>query len=88
MRGRRQPTMLENCVQLSHFYRLRWTLNEDEGFADLALEAAVSPTEYLGFGWADPKAEERLMMRADMVIAGLSAHVSLLYQVERGAAMS
>ncbi|GJP74165.1 hypothetical protein CLOP_g4793 [Closterium sp. NIES-67] len=70
-RGARQPTMFDNCMQLSHRYRVRWTLDEENGFVDVGLEAVVgSGPHYLGFGWADPDSVTKFMGFADVVIAG------------------
>ncbi|CAI5464398.1 unnamed protein product [Closterium sp. Yama58-4] len=69
--GQRQPTMFDNCMQLSHRYRVRWTLDEARGFVDVGLEAVVgSGPHYLGFGWADPDSVTKFMGFSDVVIAG------------------
>jgi len=73
--GREQATMLESCLQLSHVLRLRWTLDEEQGVVDIALEGAVGHADYLALGWADPKAEDHFMIGADIIVAGLDPNV-------------
>eukprot|EP00271_Cylindrocystis_brebissonii_P019737 TRINITY_DN6184_c0_g1_i1.p1 TRINITY_DN6184_c0_g1~~TRINITY_DN6184_c0_g1_i1.p1 ORF type:complete len:1113 (+),score=201.56 TRINITY_DN6184_c0_g1_i1:171-3509(+) len=72
--GQWQPTMFENCMQLSHRFRVRWTLNEKNGSVDIGLEAAVDPTYYLGFGWAAPEeageGNPSMMVESDLTIGG------------------
>ncbi|EFJ28588.1 hypothetical protein SELMODRAFT_441097 [Selaginella moellendorffii] len=71
-------TVLENCVELSPLYRLRWSLLPGNSSSlpgngssvDIALEAVVPETKYMAFGWAMPGKENYLMMNADVVVAG------------------
>lgn len=72
--GRWQPTMFDNCMQLSHRYRVRWTLNLTDFTVDIGLEAAVGSTDYLGFGWPDQRETIDRMMYANLVIAGFDVN--------------
>lgn len=65
-----EPTMFENCKVLSENYRIRWTLNVDQGSIDIGLEAATGIMNYLAFGWAKPTATSELMRGADVAMAG------------------
>ncbi|XP_010541578.1 PREDICTED: cytochrome b561, DM13 and DOMON domain-containing protein At5g54830-like [Tarenaya hassleriana] len=66
----RVPTMFGNCKQLSSKYRLRWSLNAEEGYVDIGLEAISGFLSYMGFGWAKPNSTSELMLGADIVITG------------------
>ncbi|KAH7294389.1 hypothetical protein KP509_28G069000 [Ceratopteris richardii] len=68
--GKEQPTMLDNCKELSDVYRLRWTLNIETGTVDLGLEAAIPYTHYMAFGWAKPESTSSFMLNADVAVAG------------------
>ncbi|KAF3541004.1 hypothetical protein F2Q69_00019560 [Brassica cretica] len=65
------PTMFDNCKKLSDKYRLRWTLNVDEGYVDIGLEATTGLLNYMAFGWAKPNTTSNLMLNADVVITGI-----------------
>ena len=68
--GPARPTMFQNCLQLSHRFRVRWTVSPDKASVDVGLEAAVDLSSYLAFGWADPEALDDLMPYADLIVAG------------------
>ena len=69
--------MFDNCLQLSHRFRVRWTVAPDKASVDVGLEAAVDLNSYLAFGWADPEALDDLMPYADLIIAGYDDMVRL-----------
>lgn len=49
----KEPTMFENCKVLSSSFRVRWTLEMEEGLIDIGLEAATGIQNYIAFGWAN-----------------------------------
>ncbi|KAL3655436.1 hypothetical protein CASFOL_001222 [Castilleja foliolosa] len=64
-------TMFENCKVLSDDYRIRWSLNKDENFIDIGLEAAIGIQNYMAFGWANPNvATNSLMVGGDVAVTG------------------
>ncbi|XP_059461147.1 cytochrome b561, DM13 and DOMON domain-containing protein At5g54830 [Corylus avellana] len=65
-----EPTMFENCKTLSENFRIRWTLNADSGSIDIGLEAATGIMNYMAFGWANPSSTSKLMIGADVAVAG------------------
>ncbi|KAA8525569.1 hypothetical protein F0562_007424 [Nyssa sinensis] len=67
-----QPTMFENCKELSPNYRVRWTLREDEDVIDIGLEAATQIMNYMAFGWANPNSSSKLMVGADVTVTGFT----------------
>lgn len=67
-----QPTMFDNCKNLSADYRLRWTLNSDSGLIDIGLEAAIESQYYMAFGWAKPGSTSSFMLHADVAVTGFS----------------
>ncbi|XP_059658234.1 cytochrome b561, DM13 and DOMON domain-containing protein At5g54830 [Cornus florida] len=67
-----QPTMFENCKELSSTYRVRWTLRADDDVIDIGLEAAMGIQNYMAFGWADPNASSKFMVGADVAVTGFS----------------
>ena len=67
-----EPTMFENCKTLSENYRIRWTLNADSGSIDIGLEAATGIMNYMAFGWANPSSTSKLMIGADVAMAGFT----------------
>lgn len=69
--GHSQPTMFENCVNLNSAFRLRWTVNWDSQTVDLGLEGALTKSQYMAFGWAQPDATTEFMLQADVVVAGI-----------------
>lgn len=64
--------MFENCKMLSQNYRIRWTLDVDADSIDIGLEAATGTTNYMAFGWANPKSTSELMLGADVAVAGFT----------------
>lgn len=70
----RAPTMFDNCKALSKDYRIRWSLNVDEGFIDIGLEAATGIQNYMAFGWANPSrgSNLELMIGADVAVTGFT----------------
>lgn len=67
-----ETTMFENCKVLSKDYRVRWTLNVEEDFIDIGLEAATGIMNYMAFGWADPKStSSEYMIGADVVVTAI-----------------
>ncbi|KAJ4827143.1 hypothetical protein Tsubulata_024450 [Turnera subulata] len=66
------PTMFDNCKNLSKDYRVRWSLNVEEGFIDVGLEAATGYQNYMAFGWAKPGSGSGPMMGADVAVAGFT----------------
>ncbi|KAJ7519448.1 hypothetical protein O6H91_20G039000 [Diphasiastrum complanatum] len=68
--GSPQPTVFENCLPLTQSYRLRWTVNWMDHSVDIGLEAAVTESHYMGFGWAKPGSFHDLMLEADVVVVG------------------
>ncbi|XP_010556072.1 PREDICTED: cytochrome b561, DM13 and DOMON domain-containing protein At5g54830-like [Tarenaya hassleriana] len=66
----KSSTMFDNCKQLSDKYRLRWSLNAEEGYVDIGLEAIAGFLSYMAFGWAKPNSTSELMLGADIVVAG------------------
>uniref|UniRef100_A0A5B6ZE87 Cytochrome b561, DM13 and DOMON domain-containing protein n=1 Tax=Davidia involucrata TaxID=16924 RepID=A0A5B6ZE87_DAVIN len=67
-----QPTMFENCMELSPNYRFRWTLRENEDVIDIGLEAATKIMNYMAFGWANPNSSSKLMVGADVAVTGFT----------------
>ncbi|GBG88691.1 hypothetical protein CBR_g48221 [Chara braunii] len=75
-KGAAQPTMFENCLELSAGkVRVRWTVNKDNSTVDFGLEAAVPRSMYIAFGFVDPAAavEDDLMRKSDVAVAGYAA---------------
>ncbi|CAM6120752.1 unnamed protein product [Calypogeia fissa] len=69
--GHSQPTMFDNCVSLKDgVFRLRWTVNWDSQTVDLGLEGALTTSQYMAFGWAQPGVTSSIMLRSDVVVAG------------------
>ncbi|KAK4760771.1 hypothetical protein SAY87_005664 [Trapa incisa] len=68
----REPTMFDNCKTLSKNYRVRWTLDFDQGMIDIGLEAATGTQNYMAFGFADPKATSEYMIGADVAFTGFT----------------
>lgn len=66
----RSLTMFDNCKALSKDYRVRWSLNADEGYIDMGLEAATGTQNYMAFGWANPNSTMEFMLGADVAVAG------------------
>lgn len=66
------PTMFDNCKVLSNNYRVRWSLNVEEHFIDIGLEAITGFQSYMGFGWAKPGPNSAPMINADVAVAGFT----------------
>ncbi|OMO92525.1 Cytochrome b561, eukaryote [Corchorus olitorius] len=66
------PTMFDNCKNLSDNYRVRWSLNVEENWIEIGLEADTRMMDYMGFGWASPNRTTELMSGADVAVAGLT----------------
>ncbi|KAG2410435.1 hypothetical protein LR48_Vigan01g033200 [Vigna angularis] len=65
------PTVFDNCKVLSKNFRLRWSLNVSEDSLEIGLEAAIGITDYMAFGWANPRADDSdLMIGGDVAVAG------------------
>ena len=77
MLGERQPTMFVNCVAVSPAFRVRWTLGLVPGTVDIGLESALTKTQYMAFGWANPRITGHYMIGADVVVAGIDDKVEL-----------
>jgi hypothetical protein len=69
--GEWQPTMFDNCIALTPVYRMRWTLDVIPGMVDIGLEFALTKTQYMAFGWADPENTQHFMLKSDVVVAGI-----------------
>ncbi|XVE53094.1 hypothetical protein DITRI_Ditri02bG0176900 [Diplodiscus trichospermus] len=65
-------TMFDNCKNLSDNYRVRWSLNVEENWIEIGLEAATRTMNYMAFGWANPNRTEELMSGADVAVAGFT----------------
>ncbi|KAF5726270.1 cytochrome b DM13 and DOMON domain-containing protein [Tripterygium wilfordii] len=72
LRNSTVPTMFENCKVLSKDYRVRWTLNVEDGLIDIGLEAATGIISYLAFGWADQKSDSEPMIGGDVAVTGFT----------------
>ncbi|KAF7139053.1 hypothetical protein RHSIM_Rhsim07G0163300 [Rhododendron simsii] len=68
----KEPTMFENCKVLSSSYRVRWTLEVEEGLIDIGLEAATGIQNYMAFGWANPNSTSKPMLGADVTVTGFT----------------
>ncbi|EOY13431.1 DOMON domain - like 10 [Theobroma cacao] len=68
----RVHTMLDNCKSLSDNYRVRWSLNVEENWIEIGLEAATGMMNYMAFGWANPNRTTELMSGADVAVAGFT----------------
>ncbi|XP_031279652.1 cytochrome b561, DM13 and DOMON domain-containing protein At5g54830-like [Pistacia vera] len=66
------PTMFDNCKELAKNYRIRWSLDVDQQFIDIGLEAAIGIQKYMAFGWADPSKGTGLMLGSDVVVTGFT----------------
>lgn len=83
IRGESQPTMFENCAQLSPSIRLRWTVNWGHGSVDIGLETPLAKSEYISFGWASALSKGHYMINSDVVIAGFNEEVRGLHCTSR-----
>ena len=68
----RQPTMFDNCINISSQFRLRWTLDSEKDFVDIGLESSVGSQYYMAFGWSPPGTEHPTMIRSDVAITGFT----------------
>lgn len=68
----KEPTMFENCKVLSSTFRVRWTLEMEEGLIDIGLEAATGIQNYIAFGWANPNSTSKPMLGADVTVTGFT----------------
>ncbi|KAM7258917.1 hypothetical protein ACFE04_014658 [Oxalis oulophora] len=66
------PTVFDNCKVLSKNFRIRWTLDADQGLLDIGLEAATGTQNYMAFGWADPNFSSGFMIGADVAVTGFT----------------
>ncbi|XP_052195630.1 cytochrome b561, DM13 and DOMON domain-containing protein At5g54830 [Diospyros lotus] len=66
-----QPTMFENCKSLTENYRVRWTLNVEEGVIDIGLEAVAGSLNYMAFGWANASSGNNPMIGSDVTVTGI-----------------
>lgn len=64
--------MFDNCKNLSDNYRVRWSLNVEENWIEIGLEAATRMMNYMAFGWANPNRTKELMSGADVAVAGIT----------------
>ncbi|XP_022717328.1 cytochrome b561, DM13 and DOMON domain-containing protein At5g54830-like isoform X2 [Durio zibethinus] len=65
-------TMFDNCKNLSDNYRVRWSLNVEENWIEIGLEAATRTMNYMAFGWANPNRTKELMSGADVAVAAFT----------------
>ncbi|TYH74386.1 hypothetical protein ES332_D05G395300v1 [Gossypium tomentosum] len=68
----RVHTMFDNCKNLSGNYRVRWSLNVEDNWIEIGLEAATKTMNYMAFGWANPKGTKELMLGADIAVAAFT----------------
>ncbi|KAK8579296.1 hypothetical protein V6N13_142507 [Hibiscus sabdariffa] len=68
-------TMFDNCKNLSGNYRVRWSLNVEENWIEIGLEAATKTMNYMAFGWANPNATKELMLGADVSVTAFTEEV-------------
>ncbi|XVF78955.1 hypothetical protein PTKIN_Ptkin14bG0180100 [Pterospermum kingtungense] len=68
----RVHTVFDSCKNLSDNYRVRWTLNVEENWIEIGLEAATKTMNYMAFGWANPNRTKELMSGADVAVAGIT----------------
>lgn len=76
IKGNGMSTMFNNCKVLADNYRVRWSLNEEEGVIEVGLEAAIGFLSYMAFGWADPNASSSFMMGGDVTVTGFKEDLS------------
>ncbi|KAK6912518.1 hypothetical protein RJ641_022119 [Dillenia turbinata] len=67
-----EPTMFDNCKELSKNFRVRWSLNVEENFIDIGLEAAIGIQYYMAFGWTNHSLSSDLMLDADVAFTGFT----------------
>ncbi|KAK1293632.1 hypothetical protein QJS10_CPB17g00225 [Acorus calamus] len=69
-----QPTTFDNCKTLSPVFRLRWTLDPENGTIDVGLEAGIGIQQYMAFGWARPgySQSQSPMLHSDVTVAGFT----------------
>ncbi|MBA0624907.1 hypothetical protein Godav_010177 [Gossypium davidsonii] len=68
----RVHTMFDNCKNLSGNYRVRWSLNVEDNWIEIGLEAATKTMNYMAFGWANPNGTRELMLGADIAVAAFT----------------
>ncbi|TYJ39232.1 hypothetical protein E1A91_A04G052900v1 [Gossypium mustelinum] len=68
----RVHTMFDNCKNLSGNYRVRWSLNVEDNWIEIGLEAATKTMNYMAFGWANPNRTKELMLGADIAVAAFT----------------
>ncbi|KAF1002940.1 cytochrome b561, DM13 and DOMON domain-containing protein At5g54830 [Apium graveolens] len=66
-----EPTMFQNCKQLSSNFRVRWTLRAEDNLIDIGLEAGTAIQDYMAFGWAKPESSNP-MLGGDVVVTGFT----------------